>query len=51
MTVPKAPNDRRSLDFVSDQLTDGRRFRLECLVGGRHFALRHPGGGGNWTGW
>src|SRR5204862_8085532 len=25
MTVPMAPNDRWSLDFVSDQLTDGRR--------------------------
>jgi putative transposase len=25
MTVPTAPNDRWSLDFVSDQLTDGRR--------------------------
>jgi putative transposase len=22
------PNDRWSLDFVSDQLTDGRRFRI-----------------------
>jgi hypothetical protein len=32
ITVPKAPNDRWSLDFVSDQLTDGRRFRLECLA-------------------
>ena len=29
MTVPTRPNDRWSLDFVSDQLTDGRRFR-EC---------------------
>jgi hypothetical protein len=27
MTVAMAPNDRWSLDFVSDQLTDGRRFR------------------------
>ncbi|WP_249787171.1 IS3 family transposase, partial [Bradyrhizobium sp. IC4059] len=41
MTVAMAPNDRWSLDFVSDQLTDGRRFRIltvvdectrECLV-------------------
>jgi putative transposase len=28
MLVPMAPDDRRSLDFVSDQLTDGRRFRI-----------------------
>ena len=28
MTVPTQPNDRWSLDFVSDQLTDGRRFRI-----------------------
>jgi putative transposase len=27
MLVPMAPNDRWSLDFVSDQLTDCRRFR------------------------
>jgi putative transposase len=55
MTVAMAPNDRWSLDFVSDQLTDGRRFRIltvddctrECLgAGGRHLALRHPRGAG-----
>src|SRR5437870_1197213 len=28
MIMPNAPNDRCSLDFVSDQLTDGRRFRI-----------------------
>src|SRR5438067_1761562 len=28
MLIPMAPNDRWSLDFVSDQLTDGRRFRI-----------------------
>ena len=28
MLVPMAANDRWSLDFVSDQLTDGRRFRV-----------------------
>ena len=28
MMVPVAPNDRWSLDIVSDQLTDGRRFRI-----------------------
>ena len=28
MVLPLTPNQRRSLDFVSDQLTDGRRFRV-----------------------
>ena len=56
MLVPGAPNDRWSLDFVSDQFTDGRRFRIltvvddctrECVgAGGRHLALQHPGGAG-----
>jgi putative transposase len=32
MMVPRAPNDRWSLDFVSDQLTDGRRFRILTVV-------------------
>ena len=32
MMVPIAPNDRWSLDFVSDQLTDGRRFRILTVV-------------------
>ncbi|MGY4601474.1 transposase InsO family protein [Bradyrhizobium sp. GM22.5] len=32
MMVPMAPNDRWSLDFVSDQLTDGRRFRILSVV-------------------
>jgi putative transposase len=27
MLIPLAPNERWSLDFVSDQMTDGRRFR------------------------
>src|ERR1700679_2987664 len=27
-----APNERWSLDFVSDQMTDGRRFRILCVV-------------------
>jgi putative transposase len=27
-----APNERWSLDFVSDQLTDGRRFRILTVV-------------------
>jgi putative transposase len=34
MTVPTAPNDRLALDFVSDQLTDGRRFRIHPRVPG-----------------
>jgi putative transposase len=32
MMVPMTPNDRWSLDFVSDQLTDGRRFRILTVV-------------------
>lgn len=32
MTVPMTPNERRSLDFLSDQLTDGRRFRILTVV-------------------
>jgi putative transposase len=48
-----APNDRWSLDFVLDQLTDGRRFRIltvvdDCIrvpgAGGRYLALRPPRG-------
>jgi putative transposase len=32
MLIPLAPNQRRSLDFVSDQLTDCRRFRVLTVV-------------------
>lgn len=32
MTLPLIPNQRWSLDFVSDQLTDGRRFRILTVV-------------------
>ena len=32
MLVPLLPNQRWSLDFVSDQLTDGRRFRVLTVV-------------------
>ena len=32
MQVPMMPNDRWSLDFVSDQLTCGRRFRILTVV-------------------
>lgn len=31
MLVPPRPDERRSLDFVSDQLTD-RRFRIFAVV-------------------
>ena len=32
MLVPLAPNERWSPDFVSDQMTDGRRFRILTVV-------------------
>ena len=32
MLVPMAPNDRWSLDFVSDQFLHGRRFRILAVV-------------------
>src|SRR5262249_4853000 len=32
MTVPMAPNERWSLDFVMDTLVSGRRFRILTLV-------------------
>src|SRR5215469_12373707 len=32
MTLPQGPNQRWSLDFVSDALTDGRRFRILVVV-------------------
>lgn len=32
LTLPQGPNQRWSLDFVSDQLTDGRRFRILAVV-------------------
>jgi putative transposase len=31
MAVPRLPNDRWSLDFVSDQLASGRRFRILAI--------------------
>ena len=51
MMVPVAANDRWSLDFVHDQITDGRRLRILAVVddytrvpgaGGRHIDLGHP---------
>src|SRR5437764_10796152 len=32
MVTPLAPDQRWSLDVVSDQLTDGRRFRILAVV-------------------
>ena len=32
MVLPQAPNRRRPLDFVSDALADGRRFRIPAVV-------------------
>ena len=32
MALPQGPNQRWSLDFVSDTLTDGRRFRILSVV-------------------
>jgi putative transposase len=32
MMIPTRPNERWSLDFVSDQMTDSRRFRMLAIV-------------------
>lgn len=32
MVIPQGPNQRWSLDFLSDTLTDGRRFRILAVV-------------------
>jgi putative transposase len=32
MVLPDGPNQRWSLDFVSDSLVCGRRFRILCVV-------------------
>jgi len=32
MAMPQGPNQRWSLDFLSDALTDGRRFRILAVV-------------------
>lgn len=32
MAIPQEANQRWSLDFVSDSLTDGRRFRVLCVI-------------------
>jgi putative transposase len=32
MAIPQGANQRWSLDFVSDALVDGRRFRILCVI-------------------
>lgn len=32
MVLPNGPNRRWTLDFVSDVLTDGRRFRIRAVI-------------------
>ena len=32
MAIPQGPNQRWSLDFVSDTLSDGRRLRILCVI-------------------
>ena len=32
MTIPQGSNQCWSLDFVSDSLVDGRRFRILCVI-------------------
>ncbi len=32
MAIPQGPNQRWSLDFLSDQLNDSRRFRILAVV-------------------
>jgi hypothetical protein len=43
--IPLAANQRWSLDFVSDQMTDGRRFRILTVIDRRpfHLACGAPG--------
>lgn len=32
IAIPQGPNQRWSLDFVSDSFADGRRFRVLCVI-------------------
>ncbi len=32
MAIPQGPNQRGSLDFVSESLDDGRKFRFLCVI-------------------
>ena len=49
MTIPQSPNQRRSLDFLSDAFADGRPFRILAVVDDftrecrRHIAGRSAG--------
>ena len=43
MALPNGPNERWSLDFVSDCFTDGRRFRILAIVD--DFTREMPGAG------
>jgi predicted transposase YbfD/YdcC len=42
MTLPQGPNQRWSLDFVSDVLADGRRFRVLVVVDDFTRELKRP---------
>jgi putative transposase len=59
MPVPSGPNRRWSLDFVHDQMTDGRRFRIlavvddgtrECLALVAETSISAGGSPASWTG-
>ena len=47
MAVPDSPNQRWSLDFASDTLADGRRFRILCVVD--DFSRECNGAGGGYV--
>ena len=46
MALPQGPNQRWSLDFLSDTLADGRRFRILAIVDDFHPGM--PGAGGRY---
>lgn len=51
MTLPNAINQRRSLDFVSDALSDGRQFGILCISRERLAAVVDTSlGGCRWCG-
>jgi putative transposase len=43
MALPQGPNQRWSLDFVSDAFGCGRRFRILCVVDDCNRCLRPTG--------
>src|SRR5690606_18583703 len=45
LAIPQNSNQRWSVDFVSDTLTDGRRFRILCVID--DFAARTFGSAGS----